>query len=215
MITSSNQAVWCVAGIDSPGSSQAISPTNAARQLSRQLAASAWRGSAWLHEDWSICSRDSQGRSRRPVTFASQQRIPWHFSLSHGDTFAAVACASTRRIGIDVVDRYLGRPTSLHWAMTPAELEWLAQSGPSAAPFNQMTRTLMLWAGKEAAFKASRARKFQPQCIEIIALDHQPRTRVGTVDLLIHWDLLTNCIIARASHPRVTWCRKFVTNCGY
>lgn len=220
MSNTSHQAVWSIAAINSLATAPNSNSSSAARQLAQCLAAAHWHNSIWSTYPWHICSRDSQGRSRRPITLTHAsgmsrgQRVPWHFSISHGETNVAVACSDSRRIGIDVVDRFHGSPTSLHWAMTPTEIAWLHNCDTNAPELSLTTRTLMLWSAKEAAFKASRARRFQPQQIQIDNLQHQPSTRVGSVDLAIHWDLLNDCIVTRASQRPTIWHRKFISTCS-
>lgn len=220
MSNTSHQAAWSVAAMNSLAAVPTNTPSSVARQLAQSLATAHWHDSVWSAYPWFICSRNSQGRSRRPITMTHaqetnrSQRVPWHFSISHGETYVAVACSDSRRIGIDVVDCFHGSPTSLHWAMTPTEIEWLHASDANAHQLSLSTRTLMLWSAKEAAFKASRARRFQPQQIQIDNLQHQPSTRVGSVHLAIHWDLLNDCIVARASQRHTIWHRKFISTCS-
>lgn len=98
-----------------------------------------------------ILSRDSRNRSRRPIAWLGEKRLKSHFSLSHGEQFIAVAHSDSRRIGIDIVDHAKISESGLLWTLSPAERKWI-KSDP--------LRLRQIWSAKEAAFKASRLKKF-------------------------------------------------------
>jgi phosphopantetheinyl transferase (holo-ACP synthase) len=151
-----------------------------------------------LSEPIRIVSRDSRNRSRRPIAWLGTQRLRGHFSISHGDRFVAVAHSHSRRIGIDVVDQQTISERALHWALSPTEQKWI-QSDPF--------RIRQIWSAKEAAFKASRLRKFYPRQVEIHDCDESPFAVVGSLKIGIQWLTLESASVSLASSDPCTWTR--------
>lgn len=139
--------------------------------------------------DVEIVSRDGLGRPIRPRILVCGRTVPWDVSLSHsGETVAAVvALESKARVGVDVVTIQcwtFGRAPPMRAPLskldarlircdlwfTPAELDGLETNRvPLPAPADARELAVaLLWAAKEAAYKATnRGEKFVPRSIEI------------------------------------------------
>jgi len=151
-----------------------------------------------LAEKLTIVSKDSLNRSRRPIAWLGKQRLNSHFSISHGERFVAVACSRSRRIGIDVVDAPKISERALQWALSPSERKWI-QSDP--------IRIRQIWSAKEAAFKASRLKRFFPRQIEILNCDDSPHADVGSLQIKIQWLIVGSATVSLASRLSCIWNR--------
>ncbi|NOX55314.1 MAG: 4-phosphopantetheinyl transferase family protein [Planctomycetes bacterium] len=119
-----------------------------------------------------IRSQDGHGRGVRPTVWLRTELQPWPLSITHGKRSVAVALSKNPglRVGVDLVDLPAGsgraplcRPAQLRFWMTEAERRWLDRRPEPWGP-------LLLWALKEAAYKAAHAdnEPFRPHAWEVV-----------------------------------------------
>jgi phosphopantetheinyl transferase len=106
-----------------------------------------------------ILSRDGEGRGIAPVVQVAGRRDHRSLSISHTDRGVVVALANRVRVGVDLVD--LG-------GLDPAALGfWFTEQEKSELDLDNRHTAAILWAAKEAVFKATNGSKFVPQQIQL------------------------------------------------
>jgi phosphopantetheinyl transferase len=136
-----------------------------AKQLVRQELA-ATEASASL-SDIQIHARDEQGRGVRPRIVIHGNELAWSLSISHNDEGVLVALLASDDVslGIDLATTIAPTLPFLRAWFTTSEQQWIA-----ADPSHRCT---LLWALKEAAYKACHnGEVWSPRDIEI-----QPQSR--------------------------------------
>jgi 4'-phosphopantetheinyl transferase EntD len=114
--------------------------------------------------DLEIRSRDDFGNRSRPRALLRGDPLPWSLSISHSDHSALAALCDIPgvSVGVDVTPVVNDCKGFLDMWFTAQEQDWVRQ-GPGPL------RTSVLWAVKEAFFKAvNRGEKFFPQRIEVL-----------------------------------------------
>ena len=156
--------------------------------------------------EWSISSKDTRGRSRRPITKDGEgNTVGWHFSLSHGNVYSAIGLSRNRRIGIDIVDRYIGKTQRLHWLFNKHEMAWINENTDHETIRSKDLNSLLIWSAKEAAFKASRIRRFDPSAIHIQTNGKDFSCQIESIHLRVQVAITDRFVMARASPPHVCW----------
>lgn len=134
-------------------------------ELGRRAEVDQRAGTTLALRDMQITTRDDRGRGIRPRIAVAGQSVSWSLSISHSDrgVLVALATANECSLGVDLASKQARAPGFLRLWFSATERRWLAADAAR--------RTAILWAMKEATYKACQAGEgWCPRAIEVRAL---------------------------------------------